>query len=453
MMEERSCHPRQQQDAGGDQPGQQDAKAAMTNHERVQTPKQDNEVPKTASTMPDNDIIDSSSPQHQSRLAQLADGDSGGSSSSDSHTISTTARSVAGSWSVKLSDAINSNIVTARYATLATIGLLSIYGIAHTPLFFRYRTVSEIPSRYFGSYRKTITCRLVRTAEATPARGGTDTAGPIRLEMRHLSPIERILPLSWYDWIMKVHPASSALGKRPDLSPEEMLKVELVGIQMPPHNYHPQPWQQEQRVGDWLNDFASRRPIVKCQLLARRVVSTKEGDESSISSQQSPSYKISGKTTKRKIPGFEENLPSSTTSGSDSPVVPLGGSTSQIALCKVYYKSTPYQLFSTDLAELMVSSGRASPLSDGLYLHASSSTDAYGSEKIVDAATMVDVLRKDAKYLDRLAEAEYEAARNSHGMWADPEIRKLRSDVVEEVEFRTKAPLWQKLWRRWIRGG
>jgi hypothetical protein len=44
-----------------------------------------------------------------------------------------------------VSDVINDNIVAARYATIASIALLSAYGLANTPLFFRFKTVSEIP--------------------------------------------------------------------------------------------------------------------------------------------------------------------------------------------------------------------------------------------------------------------------------------------------------------------
>jgi hypothetical protein len=44
-----------------------------------------------------------------------------------------------------VSDAINDNIVAARYATFASVALLSAYGLANTPLFFRFKTVSEIP--------------------------------------------------------------------------------------------------------------------------------------------------------------------------------------------------------------------------------------------------------------------------------------------------------------------
>ena len=42
-----------------------------------------------------------------------------------------------------LSDTINDHLIAARYATLASIGLLAAYGLSHTPLFSRYRTVAD----------------------------------------------------------------------------------------------------------------------------------------------------------------------------------------------------------------------------------------------------------------------------------------------------------------------
>lgn len=49
-----------------------------------------------------------------------------------------------------VSTVVNENIITARYATFATIALLSAYGISRTPLFFRYKTVSDIPGTCVG---------------------------------------------------------------------------------------------------------------------------------------------------------------------------------------------------------------------------------------------------------------------------------------------------------------
>lgn len=54
-------------------------------------------------------------------------------------------RQVVGRGMHSVSDAINENIVAARYATIASILLLSAYGVASTPLFYRFKTVKDIP--------------------------------------------------------------------------------------------------------------------------------------------------------------------------------------------------------------------------------------------------------------------------------------------------------------------
>jgi hypothetical protein len=66
----------------------------------------------------------------------------------------------------------------------------------------------------------------------------------------------------------------------------------------------------------------------------------------------------------------------------------------------------------------------------------------------VDASENLVDLRADAQYLQDLAAAEYEAAAERRGLWADPTFRQERSDVVAEVEFQATASFWQKLWRR-----
>ena len=72
--------------------------------------------------------------------------------------------------------------------------------------------------------------------------------------------------------------------------------------------------------------------------------------------------------------------------------------------------------------------------------------------KIVDTSQRINDLRKDVKYLDRLAKVEFDAAKKSAGMWSVPEVRQMKKEVVEEVEFQSKSNVFQKLWR-YIRGG
>ena len=54
-------------------------------------------------------------------------------------------RQVVGKQMQSASDIINDNLLAVRYATFASVALLSAYGLANTPLFFRFKTVSDIP--------------------------------------------------------------------------------------------------------------------------------------------------------------------------------------------------------------------------------------------------------------------------------------------------------------------
>ena len=52
------------------------------------------------------------------------------------------------------SDLINENLVVVRYATVSTVVLLGAYGIANTPLFHRYKSAWDIPTRMFVGRRR-----------------------------------------------------------------------------------------------------------------------------------------------------------------------------------------------------------------------------------------------------------------------------------------------------------
>jgi hypothetical protein len=105
-------------------------------------------------------------------------------------------RDVVGTGTVQLSEWVNSNLIVARYAAYTGIGLLAAYGISHSPLFFRYKTVADIPSHYFLRRRK-IKCRLVADTSSKSASSSSAPswesstapmvargAGPIRFKVR-----------------------------------------------------------------------------------------------------------------------------------------------------------------------------------------------------------------------------------------------------------------------------
>jgi hypothetical protein len=54
-------------------------------------------------------------------------------------------RGVAGETMHSFTELINDNMIAARYAVAASVVLLTAYGLSNTPLFFRFRTVSEVP--------------------------------------------------------------------------------------------------------------------------------------------------------------------------------------------------------------------------------------------------------------------------------------------------------------------
>ena len=70
-------------------------------------------------------------------------------------------RTTIGQGAIHLSDFVNNHLAEVRTATTVGIGLLAVYGISQTPLFFRYRTVQELPAHVFR-HRTIVRGRLVR---------------------------------------------------------------------------------------------------------------------------------------------------------------------------------------------------------------------------------------------------------------------------------------------------
>jgi len=75
----------------------------------------------------------------------------------------TTLRQEAGQALAHISDTINKNIITARYATIFSVSALTIWGISMSPIFFRFKRITDIPMSYFQQ-RRTIPCRIVQIA-------------------------------------------------------------------------------------------------------------------------------------------------------------------------------------------------------------------------------------------------------------------------------------------------
>lgn len=340
-------------------------------------------------------------------------------------------RSSLGSVSTTLSDAINQNLAVARSAALAATGLLAAYGLAQTPLFFRYRTVSELPSHYFRS-RQTLSCRLVKAVVPAEHTNLKHHPTAIYAHVRHLSPAETLLPLPIFQQLMKMHPTVAITGSRHDEQDRELMMIQIAGIERLASD------KQETRAAgkslmnqisiaptlqysllesapyDWLSRMAANRARVSCQLIGR--ITRPEPE------QKGPIKQFLSKGSNR-------------------------SSTDDIAVVKLYYRPNPLQVFSSDVAETLVRDGRATVSERGLCLPVPS------HQIVADTSGTVRDAQRDADYLQETLEAaEFEAIQECLGMWSDEQIREARADEVEEVAFRTTAPLWKKVWR-WMRGG
>jgi len=86
--------------------------------------------------------------------------------SNPTHKSQTTLRSIAGTTLHTISNTINDNIILARYGTIATCTGLVMFGLWKTPLFFRFKHVSDIPSLYF-TQRKVLHGRLIHVVPSS----------------------------------------------------------------------------------------------------------------------------------------------------------------------------------------------------------------------------------------------------------------------------------------------
>ena len=344
--------------------------------------------------------------------------------SSQTHTTSLSAdiRAQAGQASLSLSDWVNENLVAVRYATLTTIALLTAFGISQTPLFFRYRTVADIPSTLFRTRRK-IRGRIMKSE--SPMEAGL----PIRCHVRHLSPLESILTKRMFETLLKWHPFAAA-GISPQDNMRDLMKVEIAGVRST--GYYASSTDQP---GEWFERLAREHTPVTLQLLGRRIAERAVAPPG-----QSNMTFLPHKPHKRKIPGLESAL--------DSTAVRefTEENTEQIAVARMYFRPKATQWTPIDIAQSMVRFGRANISSNGLY------GSIGAKDRLLDTTESVKDLQADAEYMETLAQAEYKAASESRGMWADHSVRQSRKDIVDEVEFQSTASFWQKLWRQ-LRGG
>eukprot|EP00534_Pseudo-nitzschia_fraudulenta_P007365 CAMPEP_0201194640 /NCGR_PEP_ID=MMETSP0851-20130426/149522_1 /ASSEMBLY_ACC=CAM_ASM_000631 /TAXON_ID=183588 /ORGANISM="Pseudo-nitzschia fraudulenta, Strain WWA7" /LENGTH=389 /DNA_ID=CAMNT_0047481345 /DNA_START=40 /DNA_END=1206 /DNA_ORIENTATION=+ len=346
-------------------------------------------------------------------------------------------RTLVGGGMERFTSLINDNIIAARYGVFATIALLTAYGISNTPLFFRYRTVADIPKSYFIGRRR-LYCRVIGVHRDS----GTNTTevgdNSILISVRNLSPIGMLLPTSWFESLMKLSPSSSTLslgsayggGCKPEETNKELLRIQVAGILSPPlvgYLHNPE---------EFLERLAKKRTLVSCQLLGRKVLVPQRTDEDS-ACRQNKGEESSGIHENKKHASFYYSMINSRKDVDDH----------QVALCRLKYRPN-WQFFSTDLAEVLITTGNASVDSNVLNV-ASSSNHALAGDfqhKIEDASQRIEDIRGDVNYLGRLNTFEFDAAKKSKGMWSVPEVRQIKREIVDEVDFQTKASPLQKIW-------
>ena len=155
--------------------------------------------------------------------------DSPTSPSSSSQTLSLddddlSARKLAGESMTTFSDFVNNNLIAVRSGTTATILLLTAYGVSNTPLFFRFRTVADIPGSYFVGRRKLYgRIQSVKVDEQSKS---------IHLNVRHLSPVGQVLPKPWYDFFMRFSPMAARLAKRRSKETAEANASDLLRVRL-----------------------------------------------------------------------------------------------------------------------------------------------------------------------------------------------------------------------------
>jgi len=310
-------------------------------------------------------------------------------------------RDTAGKFMSVLSDCINNNIVIARYGSFATISLLTAMGIAQLPIFFRYKTISGIPSSFF-KYRRKIHGRIVGVIEQeSHASYGKlkKQERPIICLVRHVSPMGRLMNRATFDFFTRYSPTYSASNSKSSNFLKNLLRVEIAGVTVPPH------LKTKVGDGDWLRSLATSRTSVTCTLLSKRI--------SNIKTSNTDQFHSSDYTESH-----------------------------QAVICNMTYRPANY-IFRSDLASSLINRGQAG-IASGIHVE-------IPLTRTVDGSTQLHDLQADAECLENLAKLEFAAAKEAVGMWSDSYVRSLRPELIKEVEFEKNASFFSKT-RRFIRG-
>ena len=344
-----------------------------------------------------------------------------------------------------ISDTINSNLIIIRYGTIGSIVLLGAYGIANTPLFYRYKSLWDIPeskwmrrkwihgriagvvnnkkyathvpqtanegkgltSLLSSSLQKEADDKTHTRLESSTTNRSQSSAQPVVILFRHSSPIERLLTQSAMNKVLSFTGKPSSRMLYSSSNPQKkLLKVELAGIAHA---------QYTMALDGLLSRLAADNAQVSIQLLAQRA--------------NASSYNL-----KQRV--FKEE-----------------GS----ALCHVTYRKPNQWFSSTDIALEMVKLGHA-VISSSVVPKSCEKNDQKSKNEtiIINFNPTPKQLQHDAAFMSQLEEAEYSAWKSKIGVWSLENMRALKPEYEEEERhvnnlWSTKAwNVLEKCWS-WIR--
>ena len=365
-----------------------------------------------------------------------------------------------------ITDIINDNLILVRYTTISTVLLLGVYGVANTPLFYRYKHVFDIPSNMFMK-RRWIQGRIVGVAKrSNSSLGGQSTAStsgrkqssgvasllsptlhrstesdnnnddgdineqhqhPIVVLFRHSSPMERLLTQSAMDRVLsftasgKASPSRSLLYTSPNPY-RNLLPVELAGIVAPPSTSMSGLASSDDQF-TLIDTLIQQNTKVSLQLLAQRTTSSNHENN--------------------KDDKHFHNM-------SNDDII------QNTAICHLHYKQ-PKQWFATTNAALeMVQKGEAWINASGMVVPLSNIDadvkdntkedpsnrrrgESSDSSIIIDYNPTVKQLQSDTKFISQLEEAEYTAWKSEIGMWSSNQVRELRNEYIEEENLKKNS--------------
>ena len=373
----------------------------------------------------------------------------------------TTIRQQMGKQLSNITDLVNDNLIVVRYATFSTVLLLGAYGIANTPLFYRYKHVMDIPISSFTK-RKYLHGRIVGVAErsngmrrssistssSSSSNGlasllssslqrdtipSSDSSGresneskemhqevlqqhPIVLLFRHSSPMGRLLSKSAMERLLKFTGQSTTGLLYSSANPNRnLLPIELAGLIAPPFTSSPSilstslTGTSSSHTFPLIDELIQQKTKVSIKLLAQRVAT--------VSNQNN-----------KKEEGDRQDMDEDRIQNT--------------AICHLNYKQPKQYFWQTTNAGLeMVQKGEA--WSSGVVVPLSNiedkgskdnSTNVNESTKIIDYHPTVKQLQDDTKYISQLEEAEYTAWQSKIGMWSSKLNREIRKEYIEYEE-------------------